>query len=107
MTQYVQQKVASMERPVTVWILIGVAFALLFSYAYFVNGAIMNIVASKDMQAKISVLTSSVGDLESAYLAAKSTVTIEYARSLGFSEAKAGSYSYIAKKSASPLTFNR
>lgn len=107
MTQYVQERVASMERPVTVWVLIAMLAGLILSYGYFVNGAIVNIVATKDMQSKIASLTSSVGDLEASYLAAKSSITLDYAHTLGFAEVKSGASTYLAKRPADSLTFNR
>ncbi len=105
MTQYVQEKVAYMERPVTAWALAGMIAALVLSYAYFVNAAIVNIVATKDMQVQISELTSEVGNLEAEYLAAKSALTLDEARSLGFVSSTSDA-SYITKTSFS-LSFNR
>ncbi len=106
MTQYVQQKVAYMERPVTAWALTGIIALVVFSYAYFVNAAIINIVATKDMQVQISDLTSQVGNLETEYLAAKSALSMDEAVTLGF--ASAGSdVTYVAKTPSSALSFNR
>lgn len=106
MTQYVQEKVAYMERPITSWALVGMIVALVFSYAYFVNGAIVNIVATKDMQVEISDLTSEVGNLEAQYLSAKSALSLDDARTLGFIESRADA-SYIAKRPVGALSFNR
>lgn len=106
MTQYVQEKVASMERPVTAWVLVGAAIVFLVLYGYFVNGAIVNIVATRDMQAQIADLTSKVGSLESTYLAAKSSITADYAHALGFDTANVNA-SYIAKRSIGALSFNQ
>jgi hypothetical protein len=106
MTQYVQQKVAYMERPVTAWALTGMIALVVFSYAYLVNAAIVNIVATKNMQVEISNLTSEVGNLESEYLAAKSALTLDDALALGF--APAGSdVAYVAKTPSSALSLNR
>lgn len=105
MTQYVQEKVAYMEKPVTAWVLAGMIAALVLSYAYFVNAAIVNIVATKNMQVQISDLTSEVGNLEAEYLAAKSALTLDEAHSLGFVSSGADT-SYIARTSFS-LSFNR
>lgn len=106
MTQYIQEKVIHMERPITAWFLVGIALTLIFSYAYFVNASIMNIVQAKANQSQISTLVSSVGSLESTYLAGKSALTIESARAMGFVESKTDT-TYIAKSSATALTFNR
>ncbi|MFA6158144.1 MAG: hypothetical protein WC763_00750 [Candidatus Paceibacterota bacterium] len=95
-----------MERPVTAWVLAGMIAALVFSYAYYVNAAIVNIVATKDMQVQISDLTSQVGNLETQYLAAKSALTIEDAHSLGFAESLTD-IAYVSKRPSDALSFNR
>jgi len=106
MTQYVQEKVAYMERPVTAWVLAGMIAALVFSYAYFVNAAIVNIVATKSMQVEISNLTSEVGNLEAEYLAAKSALSIDEAHVLGLVQ-PGSNPSYIAKRPSDALSLNR
>jgi hypothetical protein len=106
MTQYVQEKVATIERPVTAWTLIAIIFGLVCVYAYFVNGAIMNAVLAKEMRAEVSSLTSSVGTLEAQYLAAKSSVNLETALASGYGESQSDTI-YIAKRGAAPLSFNR
>jgi hypothetical protein len=106
MTQYVREKVAYMERPITAWTLAGIIAMLVFSYAYFVNAAIVNIVATKDMQVEISDLTSEVGNLETEYLAAKSALSIDDAHALGFAQSVSEPV-YVAKTPSSALSFNR
>lgn len=105
MTQYVHEKVQTMERPTTVWLLLAIAFLLVAAYGYFVNSAIVNIVSTKGMQAKIAELTSTVGSLEAEYLAAKSSLTMDDARALGLSEA-GSQISYVAR-SAQAFSVNR
>lgn len=106
MTQYVQERVERIERPVTAWALLAIIFGLVCIYAYFVNGAIMNAVLAKEMRAEISSLTSSVGSLEAEYLAAKSSVSLESALASGFGESQSDTI-YIAKRATTPLSFNR
>lgn len=106
MTQYVQEKVAYMERPITAWVMVGMIAVMVFSYACLVNAAIVNIVATKDMQVQISDLTSQVGNLETEYLSAKSALTIEDAHALGFAISKS-EIAYVAKKPVGSLSFNR
>lgn len=106
MTQYVQERVERMERPVTAWALLAIIFALICVYAYFVNGAIVNAVLAKEMRTEISSLTSSVGTLEAQYLALKSDVNLEEALASGFSESESDTI-YVAKRGAAPLSFNR
>ncbi len=106
MTQYVQEKVEKLERPVTAWVLLGAIIALVFVYASFINATIMNIVATKGMQASATALTASVSGLESRYLAAESAFTMDDALAMGFT-ASSGDIVYISKANASALTFNR
>lgn len=106
MTQYVKAKVETLEKPIFAWTLVGIAGMLLCVYVYFVSGAVANAIAAKDMQSQIAVLTSSIGSLESTYLAAKSGVTLESALASGFSEPKEVAV-YVAKKSPTALSFNR
>ncbi|HVU06889.1 MAG TPA: hypothetical protein VHE10_03845 [Candidatus Paceibacterota bacterium] len=106
MTQYVQEKVERLEHPLTAWALLGVIVALVLAYACFINMTIANIVATKATQTKITALTSSVSSLESAYLAAKSAITMDDALAQGF---KPSSFDpvYISKANAGSLSFNR
>lgn len=106
MTQYVNEKVANIERPMTAWILVGMCLFFIFVYAGFVNAAVGNIVATKDMQAEISSVASSVSELESTYLAAKSAINIDEMLALGFAPAGSVDTIYIAKSSLG-LSLNR
>ncbi|MDP1625110.1 MAG: hypothetical protein Q8L64_05050 [bacterium] len=88
MTKFVRQQVETMERPITAWMLVGVAVTLIAIYAYLVNASIVNIVTAKTVRTHVTSLTTRVGALESSYLTAKSAITIEEARELGFSASK-------------------
>jgi hypothetical protein len=106
MTQYVQAKIETMEQPITAWVLLSVAFLLMCAYAFFVNGAITHIVEAKDMQAEASQLASSIGNLESEYMAAKESLHIEYAQANGFSPSAVNTI-YVAKQPLASLSFNK
>ena len=106
MTQYVQAKIETYERPVTAWAVLAVAVALVCAYAYFVNGAIASIVSAKAMQEEKSSLASAVGELEGRYLAAKSAVDLDYLIAMGFKQSPEETV-YIAKKPTGDLSFNR
>jgi hypothetical protein len=105
MTQYVQENIVKIEKPITAWVLLGIIVSLAFAYALFINAAVANIVSAKDMQSKMTSLTSSVSNLESTYLSSKSSINLEYALSLGFKEAK-GDIIYVASGQARSLSFN-
>lgn len=106
MTQYVEAKIENLERPMTAWILLSVAFLFVCAYAYFVNGTISNIVASNEMRSDIVELTSKIGNLESEFLLAKAGIDIAYVESMGFSKSKIDTI-YISKKSVAALSFNK
>lgn len=106
MTQYVQAKVEKLEQPVTARLLSGLIILSIFLYACFINSTIANIVSSKNMQLKISQLTSSVSGLESQYLVAKSNITSDYALAMGFTQPKSETI-YISRVSVGALSFNR
>lgn len=107
MTKFVKQKVEIMETPITVWTLIAISITLIVMYAYLVNASIVNIVNAKSVRAEIATLSTQVGSLESAYLLGKSSLTIEDARLLGFSETTSHPV-YITRGETQPsLSFNR
>lgn len=107
MTKFVRQQVETIEKPITAWALVAVSLTLVVMYAYLVNASIVNIVAAKAVRAEASALTARVGALEAAYLAAKSSLTVEDARALGFSESKSQT-SYITRgPSLGSLSLNR
>jgi len=106
MTQYVQEKVERLENPITAWILLGVITVMVCAYGLFINATISNIVATKDLQSKVATLTMSVSDLESEYLAVKSSVTADYALAQGLVTPKSEAI-YISRASSGSLSFNR
>ena len=66
------------------WFLIGIFFFCLFSYGYLVRGTIVNIVYRQGIEEKLSSLNSIVTNLESEYIIAKNSVTLEKAYELGY-----------------------
>lgn len=106
MTQYVKEKVETLENPITAWAFLGLIVGLTVMYGMFINGIIGNTVAAKDLQSKVAALTTSVSSLESTYLAAKSEVTLDSALALGFAPAS-GDTIYVSKAAVSSLSFNR
>ena len=66
-------------------------FALLFllgtSYAFFVNKTILNIVERESLEEEVATLNSQISELEFDCIALKNNITIDYAHSVGFSNA--------------------
>jgi hypothetical protein len=106
MTQYVNEKVEKIERPAFMWFLFGVIGVLGSFYAFFVAGAIANVIEAKDITSNVALVTSTIGELESKYLFAKSSIDLEYAKSEGFSASQSGTI-YIAKQGSAAISFNR
>ena len=55
-------------------------------YIYLVNKTVFNVVAPQNAERQVSDLNSKVSDMEFKSMALKSSVTLEMAHSLGFSE---------------------
>jgi len=106
MTQYVNEKVQKMEQPKIAWAMLFMVCILAAVYALFVSRAILNVVEAKAVTSEISLITTKVGQLESEYLAAKSSVDLDYAHSLGFAESKSDTI-YIAKSGSASLSLNK
>lgn len=66
------------------WSLFFVFIFGVFTYGYYVRGAIVNIVARESTEKEFLFLTDKVATLESEYLRAKNNVTKEKAEASGF-----------------------
>jgi hypothetical protein len=78
------KKINSSQPKVYFWLLVSIFFFCLFSYGYMVQGSIVNVVARQSMEEEISLLNSSIIDLESAYIESKNAINLDTAYSLGF-----------------------
>jgi hypothetical protein len=70
------------------FVLISILLVLAMCYAYFVNKTVLNIVARKNIQEEISVLSSDISGLEFDYMKYKNTITLGYTHDLGFNDVK-------------------
>lgn len=77
-----------------VWLLL---LALAVSYGYFVNQTVVNIVARTSAETAIEDVRSSIGNLESEYIATKNAITLEFAHARGFSETEMTESSYVSR----------
>lgn len=81
------------------------AVLLFFSYGYFIEASVGNIVERKNVEKDIALLNSSLGSLELNYVALKETVGVQKAYELGFVETK--KVSFVEKTSENvKLTLN-
>ena len=79
------------------------AVMLATSYGYLVNETVMNVVELEKNESTIADMRSSIAELESAALALREKMSVEYAHSLGFVEV-ATTYAHVGP---SGLTFNK
>jgi hypothetical protein len=70
------------------WSTLGVFVISALLYVYFLNATILHIVERKSAERSIADTNIAISELEYEYLALSSTVTLEYAHSLGFVEAE-------------------
>jgi hypothetical protein len=61
---------------------------LAVAYGYFVNGIVFNTVARKGLENNIASMSSDISELEFSYIAAKNSITLPYAYSIGFKDTK-------------------
>ena len=69
-------------------VLLAVFCALMLSYLFFVGNITFSIVSMKAIENESKAIQSSIGELELNYLSLSSNITLEYAQSLGYSEAQ-------------------
>lgn len=88
-------------------VLIGLCSCM---YIYLVTTTIRNIVAEKQFASQVSDLSQTISSKEFSLIHMQSEVTLQYARSLGFSEAKdkvfitPKSVSFVSSHSATDIT---
>lgn len=63
--------------------------ALVLLYVFLLGNMVKNIVERKSLESDVRALSSEVGNLELAYLAASSSIDLPFSYSLGFKETKA------------------
>lgn len=106
MTAYISKQLNTKERPHYLWAMLGVVFVLCALYGYFLNAAIVSVVARESLQDKISLVSSDVGVLESKLLAAEKPLTSDTVADYGLSAPKEVSY-LGAQSAGTMLTFGK
>ena len=106
MTAYISKQLNTKEQPHHLWALLGVIIILAALYGYFLNTAIVSVVARESLQDKISLVSSNVGVLESKLLTAERPLTSDAVATYGLSIPK--EVSYLNQTGAGTiLTFGR
>ncbi len=79
---------------------------LAFLYIYFVSSSIITVIVREEVNGNIVTVSSTIGELESKYLALKNEITVEYAYSHGFSDISSKSYTPRVSTIGRVLTVN-
>lgn len=92
MTAYISKQLNTKQPPLLLWVLLG--FVIFFSllYAYFLNMAVMSVIARQGLSQNIALVTSDVSGLEGRYTALEDAITPDKAAPLGLSSTPTISY---------------
>ena len=85
------------------WSLLGILAMSVGFYMYLINTTVHNVVASQNLEAKVSQLNLAISSKEFQYIKNRNAVTINLAYSLGFKDALAKTY--ISEKSTKGVSF--
>lgn len=89
------------------WGACGVIMSLLFTYSYFLNASVWNVVERKNAEKEISIVGSRVALLEAEYFSETDNLTLATAKSLGFFESKETRFAVRGGEVQNTLTVNR
>lgn len=82
-----------------------VMFMLLIgTYLFFVGHITFSVIARKSFEDEVRTAKSTVGELELTYLNAKNAITLDYARTLGYTETTAIQFASV---DSNTVGFNR
>lgn len=88
----------AMPEPLEKRILIALAAIAIFflvAYVYLINQTVWNIVTRKNLTKEITEVSGQVAALESSYMTLSSSVTIDRAYALGFSEVDSSKTTFV------------
>ncbi len=105
MTAYISKQLNTKERPMYLWVLLGIIIVLALLYGYFLNAAIISVITRESLQSDISLASSNVGSLEGQLLALERPLTPEAVSNFGLAEPK--EVSYLGENSGTLLTFGQ
>lgn len=102
MTAYISKQLNTKERPQHLWVLLGIIIVLSLLYAYFLNAAIISVVARQSLQNNISLVSSNIGSLETTLLAEERPLTADAVGNSGLAIPQ--TVSYLGTQSGTVLT---
>jgi hypothetical protein len=97
-------KLDSLEKRIFSGLILAVVGMVLL-YAYLVSRTIFNVVARKNLESHIADLSSEISDLEFSYIAAKGSITKEFAYARGFTDATQAIF--VRRDSGAALSYSR
>lgn len=74
------------KEKVLVWTLAPTIVLSFILYMFFVNGAVLNVVAREEVENELASLNAKVSELEFEYISLRNSITIDYAYNRGFKE---------------------
>ena len=104
MTAYISKQLNTKERPIHLWVLLGIIVILAMLYGYFLNAAIISVVSRESLESNIAAVSSTVGSLENRFLADERPLTQDTIGNYGLSAPK--EVSYVGQSSGAILTFS-
>jgi len=87
------------------WVLLGVIVVLSILYGYFLNAAIISVIARESLEGNISLVSSNIGTLEGQLLALERPLTTDAVKNFGLSIPK--EVGYLGQNSGTILTFGQ
>jgi cell division protein FtsL len=104
MTQAIAQNINDIMRfkeRIFIFLVAGI-FVSIFSYAYFLHSAIVNVVERENVVKESKSISTNVGSLEAKYFSIKNTINIKLASEKGFKNSDDVKY-ITAKKSITAM----
>ncbi|MFH0845821.1 MAG: hypothetical protein V1851_00235 [Patescibacteria group bacterium] len=79
-------KINNLDKRMVFWILVFSSILLMVSYFYLIIQSTVNVTTYRTMEEKIINLNTKLGEYEFQYMALKSQIDLEMAKTLGFAE---------------------
>ncbi len=105
MTAYISKQLNTKGHPLHLWALIAVIVVLSILYGYFLNAAIISVIARESLESNISMASSNIGSLEEKLLSLEEPLTAGAVVNAGLSIPK--EVSYLGENSGTILTFGQ
>ncbi len=84
------------------WTLLSILLLSICFYMYFINTTVRNVIATQNIESKISQLNLSISNKEFKYISEKNSINMNLAYSMGFKDAS--SKIYITEKSTKSVS---